>query len=138
MDRGEFADLMNQLAAAWASPDADLAAECFTDDAIYMEPPDQQLFVGREQIAAYFSPLRPGTYLRFQHLWFDEDTGVGAVEFSFGVEGRETADHGVAVVSVRDGRISVWREYHRKGPADFEEFVATGSKEWVWHIGNYP
>jgi uncharacterized protein (TIGR02246 family) len=138
LDRGEFADLMRELAAAWAATDAERAAACFADDAIYMAPPDRQLFEGREQLAAYFSPLRPGTYLALQHIWFDEATGVGAAEFSFGVEGRETANHGVAVVAVRDGRISVWREYHRKGPADFDEFIATEPKDWMWHIGNYP
>jgi hypothetical protein len=27
---------------------------------------------------------------------------------------------------------------HRKGPADFAEFLAVGGKQWRWHIGNYP
>lgn len=138
MDRAGFVGLLNELADAWAEPDPDRAAACFTDDAVYMEPPDQQLFVGRDQLTAYFGPLEVGTYLRFQHLWFDEVSQTGAVEFSFGVEAGDTADHGVAVIEVRGGRIAVWREYHRKGPADFDGFVATGPKEWVWHIGNYP
>lgn len=138
LDRPGFARLVGELADAWAALDPVRAAACFAEDAVYMEPPDQQLFVGREQLTAYFGPLEEGTYLRIQHLSFDEATQTGAVEFSFGVEGRSSADHGVAVVEVWEGRIAGWREYHRKGPADFGEFVSTDGKNWVWHIGNYP
>jgi uncharacterized protein (TIGR02246 family) len=138
MDRAGFERLLHELAEGWATRDASRAAACFTDDAVYMEPPDQQLFVGREQLTAYFGPLEAGTYLRVHRVWFDAATQTGAVEFSFGVKGRERADHGVAVVEVRGERIALWREYPRKGPADFGEFVATEAKDWAWHIGNYP
>ncbi len=138
LDRGEFADLMKELAAAWAATDAERAAACFADDAIYMEPPDRQLFEGREQLAAYTARSAPG------RIWRCSTSGStrppeweltsSASEWRDG----EPADHGVAVVAVRDGRVSVWREYHRKGPADFDEFIATEPKDWMWHIGNYP
>lgn len=137
-DVSDFESLLDQLAAAWASQDAVRAASVFTPDAVYMEPPDRQLFVGRDQLEAYFSPLRPGTYLRFHHLSFDPETGVGAAEFSFGTDGNPTADHGVAIVEIRDGLIATWREYHVKGPADVGAFRATEGKTWEWHIGNYP
>lgn len=137
-DRNAFDRLLQRLADAWASQDAVGAASLFTDDAVYMEPPDQQLFVGRAQLEAYFSPLRPGTYLQLHHVSFDAQTGIGAVEFSFGTDESPTADHGVAIVEIRDGLIATWREYHVKGPADVGAFRATDGKTWEWHIGNYP
>ena len=138
LDAAGFGDLFGRLAAAWAALDAEAAADCFTDDAIYMEPPDVQLFQGRDQLLAYFSPLTEGTYLRADGLWFDEESQAGAVEFTFGMAGAATADHGVVVIGLVDGKIASWREYHRKGPADFDEFISAEGKEWTWHIGNYP
>jgi ketosteroid isomerase-like protein len=138
MKAAEFRSLLERLAAAWAAQDAAAAAACFSEDATYIEPPDEQYFHGHEELLAYFSPLEPGTYLAFRHTWFDEGGQTGAVEFSFGVEGRESADHGVAVVELRDGLIHTWREYVRQGPADFERFTGTDGKSWRWDAGNYP
>ena len=136
MDAAAFHALLQGLASAWAALDGDAAAELFTDDAVYMQPPDEQLFVGRDQLRAYFGPLDSGTYLRLDNVWFDADTQRGACEFTFGVDGQEEADHGVAIVDVTDGRIQAWREYLVKGPADQARFLATDGKDWHWHIGN--
>ena len=134
----DFDRLMRALADAWARNDAPAGAALFGQDATYSEPPDEQLFVGREQLEAYFSPLEPGTYLDFHNVWFDEASGVGAVEFSFGTRGEARASHGVAIVTVVDGLIAEWREYQSQGPSSFAEFTATEGKTWRWHIGNYP
>ena len=134
----EFDTLIGALAAAWERSDAETAAGLFAEDAIYMEPPDRQLFRGRTELAAYFGPLEEGTYLEIHGSWFDEARQRGAIEFTFGVDGQEQADHGVAVVSLRNGLMSSWREYHYKGPADFEVFTAASGKSWEWHAGNYP
>jgi uncharacterized protein YciI len=76
--------------------------------------------------------------MRFHRVFFDEASQTGGGEYSFGTEGQKTADHGVAVVEVRDGRIAYWREYQRKGPMPFETFLATEGKDWQWTIRNYP
>jgi uncharacterized protein (TIGR02246 family) len=136
MDTTAFRALIQSLADAWAALDGDAATELFSDDAVYMEPPDEQLFVGRDQLRAYFGPLDPGTYLRLDNVWFDEATQRGAVEFTFGVGEQEVADHGVAIVDVAGGRIRAWREYLVKGPADQDRFLAVDGKDWTWHIGN--
>lgn len=136
MTEGEFPALLERLADAWAALDAERAAACFTEDAVYMQPPDQQLFVGRDQLLAYFAPLEPGTYLRLDNVWFDESAQRGACEFTFGVTGQESADHGVAIIDVTDGLIGGWREYFVKGPAGQDEFIAVDGKDWRWHIGN--
>lgn len=134
----QFTDLMGHLADAWGEQDTEAAVACFTLDAVYMQPPDVQFYTGHEQFRAYFGALKPGTYLRYQNLWFDESKQVGCVEFSFGGEGKPTADHGTIIVELRDGLIAHWREYVQKGAADFGEFTASNGKDWQWHIGNYP
>ena len=103
-----------------------------------MEPPDRQLFVGRDELLAYFSPLEPGSFLEIHGLWFDEASQVGVAEFTFGMRGRDAADHGVVVVGLRDQRIAWWREYQRRGPTAFDRFISTDDKVWEWHSGNYP
>lgn len=49
----------------------------------------------------------------------------------------DIADHGVAILAVWDGLTSSWREYHVKGPADFDRFVDVVDDEWTWHAGNF-
>ena len=64
--------------------------------------------------------------------WYSRQTAIRSSATS------ATADHGVAVVDVRDERIAFWREYQRKGPVAFADFFAVEGKTWQWHIGNYP
>ena len=134
----QFRALMDRLARSWESLDTEGALECFTDDAVYMEPPDIQLYQGHSQLESYFGALVSGTTMRLHNVWFDEEHHVGAVEYTFGMRQRVEADHGVAVVEIEDGRIARWREYQRKGSARFEDFVRTDGKRWEWSIGNYP
>lgn len=129
---------MEQLAGGWREQDTERALACFTPDAIYSEPPDIQIYRGHAQLRPYFAALKPGTLMSFEHLWFDEDSQTGAGEYTFGSRGADLADHGVAIVELRDGQIAVWREYQRKGPLDFKEFKAVEGKQWLWHVGNYP
>lgn len=138
LDLSGFRDLVSRVADNWAALNAAGAADCFTADAVYMEPPDRQLFRGKEELLAYFSPLEPGTYLEIDSIWFDEAAQSGAIEFSFGVAGRPNADHGVAILQIQGGLISSWREYQRPGPAGFDDFTAIDGKDWEWHAGNYP
>jgi ketosteroid isomerase-like protein len=138
LNTNEFHTLMEQLARAWSEQDTELALACFSQNAIYFEPPDVQYYQGHEQLRSYFAALKPGTFMHVHHLWFDETKQLGAGEFSFGMAGRPTADHGVVVVELLNGKIERWREYPRKGPAAFHDFIATEGKTWQWHIGNYP
>ena len=135
--KDEFGALMNRLADAWSRQDTKQAVSCFAPDAIYMEPPDKQLYRGHWQLGPYFAALRPGTFMVFHRVSLDESKQVGFGEFSFGRTGAKTADHGVAVVELRDGRIRLWREYVQPGPAAFETFVAIEGKSWKWTIENY-
>ncbi|GAB4515189.1 MAG: hypothetical protein OHK0046_18330 [Anaerolineae bacterium] len=138
MSRHEFVALMNRLAQAWGEQDTEAGVACFSPDAVYMQPPDVQLYTGHDQLRAYFGALQPGTYLHYHTLWFDEDKQTGCAEFTFGMSGKPQADHGTIVVELQNGLITHWREYVQKGPADFAAFVASEGKSWQWHIGNYP
>jgi hypothetical protein len=133
-----FREMMNRLADSWSQQNTDQALACFTEDAIYMEPPDIQFYKGHSQLRPYFAALKPGTFMRFHNLWFDEARQIGAGEYSFGEVNEPTADHGVVVIELRDGRIAFWREYQQKGPTSFERFLDTKDKRWRWTIENYP
>jgi ketosteroid isomerase-like protein len=133
-----FQSLLDNVARAWETQDTVAAVNLFTEDAVYMQPPDVQLFAGRSQLRSYFGALKPGTFMRWHNVWFDADSQVGAGEFTFGVAGRENATHGVAVIRLREGRIASWHEYLQGGPAARERFLAIDGKRWKWHIGNYP
>jgi hypothetical protein len=75
--------------------------------------------------------------MKFHNLWFNKSTQSGAGEFTFSF-GKDSSDVGVAIVELENGKIKFWREYHKKGPTDFNDFLRTQDKNWKWHIGNYP
>lgn len=133
-----FRSLLDRLARSWETQDPEAAVALFAPDAIYMQPPDVQLFTGHSQLRSYFGAVEPGTFMRWHHVWFDARTQVGAGELSFGVTGRVQATHGVAVIQIRDGLIASWHEYLQPGPPARDRFLSTGGKVWKWHIGNYP
>lgn len=97
---------MTTLARAWTKQDTALALGCFTEDALYMQPPDRQLYRGRKDLEKLFAALKPGTLMTFHDLAFDPRSQVGFGEFTFGTSGATTADHGVTVVTLREGRIA--------------------------------
>lgn len=134
----EFTGLMNGLALAWSKQNTQEAVNCFAVDATYMQPPDEQFYTGHEQLTAYFGALKKGTVMTFHHLWFDAETQTGAGEFTFGNTETQSADTGMVVVSLENGKIKSWREYFVKSPLSFQEFISTENKNWKWHIGNYP
>lgn len=137
-DGPAFAALIGRVATAWSDQNTDAALRCFTDDAVYMQPPDVQLFVGHAELRPYFDALTEGTILTVHHVAFDIPTQIGMAEFSFGHVARQTADVGVAVIAVRRQRIHSWREYVTQGPAEFGEFISPERTTFQWHIGNYP
>jgi kynurenine formamidase/ketosteroid isomerase-like protein len=127
-----FAELLDRIARAWAARDTEAALACFAPDAIYMQPPDQQLYRGREELRVLFDGLSAGTFMRFHNVAYDASRQVGLAEFSFGNKGQARADHGVVVATLRDGRVFTWREYWVNGPADFAAFTAVDGKQWRW------
>ena len=128
--RREFVNLMTRVSDGWTKHDTELALGAFTDDALYTEPPDLQMYRGAKELRVFFDRITPGATMKWHHLWYDPVTGFGAGEYSFKNGGRTTAVHGVAVVEIRDGRIARWREYQRRGAIDFGEFHDPQDKAW--------
>jgi len=123
-ERDEFSALMERVAVGWNEGDARGAADCFTEDAVYGEPPDKQLFRGREALFEFFggdSGRDREMHMEWHHLAYDPDTKIGFGEFSFTFG---TPSHGVVVVKVRDGMISRWREYYYDSDLPWTSFTA--------------
>ena len=54
----EFRSLMNTVAASWNAGDARKASDCFTEDTLYLEPPDRQFYSGRPALYEFFGGAR--------------------------------------------------------------------------------
>jgi ketosteroid isomerase-like protein len=119
----DYKALMNQVADAWNRNDARRAAALFADRAVYSAPPDGRVRRGRDELFRFFGgpsgrprPMR----MEWHHLVFDEETQIGAGEYTFSYDIRT---HGAVMVRIVGGQIANWREYERASPLDWEEFV---------------
>ena len=119
----QFEELLQDLAEGWNAGDARKAADCFTKDAIYLEPPDKQLYKGREALYAFFeetariAPMQ----MTWHHLLFDEEKQIGVGEYTFAWNARIL--HGVVILQLLEGKIQCWREYQYPSSLDWEMFV---------------
>ena len=50
MTETEFERMMQTIADGWNEGNARKAADCFSMDAIYSEPPEKQLYHGRDEL----------------------------------------------------------------------------------------
>jgi SnoaL-like domain len=82
MRDSEFFAIMRTVSDGWNEGNASKAADCFTDDAVYMEPPNRQVYVGRKAIYVFFGgPKQPESpmQMKWHHLAFNAqeqlDTG---------------------------------------------------------------
>jgi hypothetical protein len=123
MTNQEFCELMETIAEGWNRGDARRAAEYFTEDAVYSEPPDRQFYRGRIALYEFFGgdeKPQPPMHMAWHHLAFDALTGVGFGEYTFEMNSRY---HGIVVVRTREGKISNWREYQFKSDLTWTEFT---------------
>jgi uncharacterized protein (TIGR02246 family) len=120
-------DLFEKLAAAWNESDAERAASLFSEDAVYLEPPDRQRYRGREALVEFFAGtarVAPMT-MTWQHVVFDPARGIGAGEYTFDWNGRKL--HGIAWAQVENGVIRRWREYQYPSELSHEAFVGASA-----------
>jgi len=112
---------MHTVARAWSTGDPTTAADCFTDDAIYVEPPDRQRYEGRDALHELSGGNDPEPMsMTWHHLAFDVVRQIGFGEYTF--RGRRQF-HGVAIVQCTAGRIHRWREYQYVDDRDWTAFV---------------
>lgn len=119
----EFERLMQTVAAGWNEGNARKAADCFTEDAIYSEPPNKQFYRGRAALFKFFGGEQGRTApmkMTWHHLTFNEPAQVGAGEFTFEYVSKV---HGMVIVKITGGRISNWREYWYESKLDWEQFI---------------
>ena len=128
----EFRALLDEVSRSWSVPDVEAALECFTDDAVYMQPPDGQLYHGVAELRLLLNGMKPGTSMEFHNQAYDAEAQLGFAEFTFATANSERASHGVVVIEVSEGRIASWREYFEPGPNSFERFIAIEGKDWEW------
>lgn len=118
-----FQKLMQTVAEGWSEGNARKAADCFTEDAVYTEPPDKQLYKGRKELFKFFGGdegRKSQMKMTWHHLMFDEEKQIGAGEFTFEYGGKV---HGMVIVKIRDCKISNWREYWYESNLDWEKFI---------------
>ena len=120
----EFDQLMQTIADSWNEGNARKAAHCFSEDAIYVEPPDKQLYRGRTQLYEFFGgdngtdiPMK----MAWHHLAFNEEEQIGFGEYTFEMHGRY---HGIVVVKIESGMVKHWREYQYQTELNWEEFTS--------------
>jgi hypothetical protein len=130
----QFTTLMQTLADSWNAGNPEQAISCFTEDAEYLEPPNKQYFRGQKELFIYFGGNSPKPMsMVWHHLWFDEANQTGSGEYTFEVQEQ---NHGVAVVELKEGKISKWREYQWSGNLPFAEFL-NPHKNFLSTIKNY-
>jgi ketosteroid isomerase-like protein len=118
-----FHSLMETVAAGWNEGDARKAADCFAEDALYLEPPDRQFYSGRPALYEFFGGAtkpEPPMKMTWHQLAFDEESQVGFGEYTFQMNRRY---HGVVIVKILGGKIANWREYQYPSDLDWSDFV---------------
>jgi hypothetical protein len=119
----EFLTLMQTIADGWNAGDARIAAGCFAEDAVYTEPPDRQVYIGREALYAFFggdARPEPPMQMQWHHLLFDEEQQIGCGEYTFQMNNRY---HGIVLVRIEDGKVRNWREYQYRSELDWQTFI---------------
>ncbi len=123
-DKVAFRDLMHTVAQGWNNGNAAMAANCFNEDAIYIEPPNQQLYKGKEEIFDFFGGEKGRNDpmdMTWHNLIFDEVQQTGTGEYTFKYKGRIT--HGLVIIQIFKGKIHRWREYQYRTDLEWDEFI---------------
>ena len=119
----QFNQLMQTIADGWNEGDARKSVDCFSEDAVYTEPPDRQLYRGRAELYQFFGgdigtdvPMN----MTWHHLAFNGEEQIGFGEYSFQMNRKY---HGIAVVKIENGLIARWREYQYQSDLGWEAFT---------------
>jgi SnoaL-like protein len=119
----EFEHLMQTIAEGWNEGNAQKAADCFSEDAIYAELPEKQLYRGRTELYEFFGgengtdiPMK----MTWHHLAFNPEEQIGFGEYTFEMH---RSYHGVVIVGMEAGLIKHWREHQYQTELNWEEFT---------------
>lgn len=126
LSEADFEAVMQTIREAWSEGNAQRAASCFGQDAIYSVPPSTAVR-GRENLYEYFGGAKgPAVRMKVEwhHLVFDPGQGLGAGEFTFNYH---LQTHGVVIVKFKNGLINNWREYPTPSDLPWPAFVGVNS-----------
>lgn len=118
----QFKSLMQTVAEGWNEGDARKSADCFAESAVYTEPPDKQLYIGRKSLYEFFGGDKkpePPMGMVWHHLAFDESQQIGFGEYTFQMNSRY---HGIVIVKIENEKIRNWRECQYQSTLDWKLF----------------
>ena len=123
----QFNQLMQTIADGWNEGNVRKSADRFSEDAVYVEQSDKQLYRGRVELFEFFGgeagtdiPMK----MTWHHMAFNEEEQIGFGEYTFEMHHRY---HGIVVVKIRSGLITHWREYQYPSALNWEEFTKHNS-----------
>lgn len=119
----EFLSLMRTVSDGWNEGNARKAADCFAENAVYIEPPNRQVYIGRSPIYDFFGgPTKPSPpmHMQWHHLAFNKKEQVGFGEFTFQMNHQY---HGIVTVQIERGKIAKWREYQYRSDLEWDHFA---------------
>jgi hypothetical protein len=124
LDEKSFTEIATNIAKGWNEGNAAFASQYFDEDAVYEEPPRNQLYKGRKEIFEFFGaetgferPMR----MEWHNLAFNEEKQIGFGEYTFAMNNQY---HGVVIMKFEGGKIMKWREYQYKSKLTWDDFAA--------------
>ena len=122
LTQASFEGVMRTIQNSWSEGNAQAAAECFNEDAIFSAPAASGRR-GRKDLYRYFggdtkSELK--RQIEWHHLVFDPARQIGAAEYTLHYH---LQSHGVVMVKIDRGLISNWREYPVASDLSWDRFV---------------
>lgn len=119
MNRAEFIEMLEKISLCWRQKDYNRAASFFSHEVRYADPLNYA-FQSRAELLDFFCADEGFEQKNVWHNFvFDEQTQTGAVEYTY--EGTHRY-HGVALVKIKNGEITHWREYQHISKLDWEVF----------------
>ena len=119
----QFRGVMQTVAEGWNRGDAQLAASCFAETAVYSAPPALPRR-GRKALYDFFGGSKGRDlpmHMTWHNLIFDPAQQVGVGEYTFRYK---IQTHGLVIVRIEHGLITNWREYEVESNLPWDQFTA--------------
>lgn len=119
----QFRAVMQTVADGWNRGDAQFAASCFAETAVYSAPPALPRR-GRKALYDFFGGSKGRDlpmHMTWHNLIFDPAQQVGVGEYTFRYK---IQTHGLVIVRIEHGLITKWREYEVESNLPWDQFTA--------------
>ena len=118
-----FTEVLTNIAKGWNEGNATFASQYFADNAVYEEPPRNQLCKGQKEIFEFFGGERgfdKPMKMAWHNLAFNESKQIGFGEYTFAMNNQY---HGIVIMKFEKGKIVKWREYQYKSNLNWDDFA---------------